>query len=253
MARPAKHAGWLLTLGVLALSGAARGEENVAPPPASPQPAAGEKPPEALLPAPVGDEKRREPAPPVAPVAPLIPPQKAAAAPAPTVVAIVPAPPPTDAAVHIAANYSDAWLEGRSRVDRGPWERLCRAPCDKVLRVEGLELRMIAPGMTSSNPFVIDPGAGTARLRVAGGSGTARTLGIIGLAGGLPVTFVGMTLFGFGSLENEKEVRTAGIVTLAVGAVAVVVALPLLLVGSTTVRNEKGAYIARAASGVWTF
>jgi hypothetical protein len=107
--------------------------------------------------------------------------------------------------------------------------------------------------MTSSNAFVIDPGAGTARLRVAGGSSSARVLGIIGLAGGLPTTFVGMTLFGVGSLENEKELRSAGIATLAVGAAAVVIALPLLLFGSTTVRNEKGAYIARALNGTWGF
>jgi len=112
---------------------------------------------------------------------------------------------------------------------------------------------MIAPNMTTSNPFVIDAGAGTARLRVAGGSSTARQLGIIGLVGGLPVTFAGMTLLGFGSLENENGIRTAGIVTLAVGAAAIVVALPLLLVGSTSIRNEKGAYIAKTASGVWTF
>jgi hypothetical protein len=175
------------------------------------------------------------------------------AAPAPTVVTIVQAPPPTDATVHVAASYSDAWLEGRSRVDQGQWQRLCRAPCDRSLRVEGLELRVTAPSMTASNPFVIDPGPGTARLRVAGGSNTARELGIIGLAGGLPITFAGMTLFGFGSLEDEQGVRTAGIVTLAVGATAIVVALPLLLVGSTTVKNEKGANIAKRPLGTWTF
>jgi hypothetical protein len=168
-------------------------------------------------------------------------------------VAIVPAPPPTDAAVHVAANYSDAWLEGRSRVDQGRWQRLCRAPCDKSLRVEGLELRVTAPGMTASNAFVIDPGAGTARLRVAGGSNLSRELGIIGLAGGLPITFAGMTLFGFGSLEDEQGVKTAGIVTLAVGATAIVMALPLLLIGSTTVKNEKGANIAKRPLGTWTF
>jgi hypothetical protein len=180
-------------------------------------------------------------APPVAPAQP------------PTVVAVVPAPPPTDAAIHIAANYTDAWLEGRSRVDLGQWQKLCPSPCDRTVRVEGLELRMTAPNMTPSNAFVIDPGAGTARLRIRGGSSTARELGIVGLAAGLPVTFAGMTLFGLGSLEEEPSVKTAGIVTLAVGATAIVVALPLLLIGSTTVRNEKGAYIARAARGVWTF
>jgi hypothetical protein len=107
--------------------------------------------------------------------------------------------------------------------------------------------------MTTSNPFVIDPGAGTARLRVAGGSRTARELGIIGLVGGLPVTFLGMGLFGLGSLDEEKTMRTAGIVTLAVGAVAIAAALPLLLIGSTAVKNEKGTYIAKRPLGTWTF
>jgi hypothetical protein len=250
MVRPAQQGCFLLTLWGLTLSGAARGEENAPPVAASQPPATDEKPAQAAPPPAAVEEGRRETTPSAPPVTP---PPKAAATPPPTVLSVVPAPPPTDAAVHIAANYSDAWLEGRSRVDGGPWRRLCQAPCDKTLRVEGLELRMTAPSMTPSNPFVIDPGPGTARLRVAGGSSTSRELGIIGLAGGLPVTFGGMTLFGLGSLEEEKDVRTAGIVTLAVGATAIVIALPLLLIGSTAVRNEKGSYIARAARGLWFF
>lgn len=242
MTRPAKHAGRLLALGVFTLSSAAGAEENASPAPVGPPAAADQSPHENAAP---------EPAPPavVAPK-PATPPQPQ---PLQTVLAIVPAPPPTDAAVHIAANYTGAWLEGRGRVDKGEWQRLCRAPCDRTLRVEGLELRMTAPSMTASNPFVIDPGPGTARLRLAGGSSTARNLGIYGLAGGLLVSFGGMTLFGLGSLENEQAVRTAGIVTLAVGATAIVVALPLLLIGSTAVRNEKGAYIAKQRPLAWTF
>lgn len=163
----------------------------------------------------------------------------------PTLVAIVPTPPPTDAVVHIAVDYQGAWLEGRSRVDLGAWQRLCLAPCDRSVRVEGLELRVTAPDMTASNPFAIDPGVGTARLRVAGGSRYARSLGIVGLAGGLSVTFAGMALFGLGSLEDRTGERTAGIVGLALGGAAVALALPLLFSGSTTVRDGRGRTIAR--------
>lgn len=164
---------------------------------------------------------------------------------APAVVAIVPAPPPTDAVVHVAIDYEGAWLEGRSRVDLGAWQRLCPTPCDRSVRVEGLELRVAAPNMTTSNTFAIDPGAGTARLRVAGGSKNARNLGIIGLAGGLSVTFAGMALFGLGSLEDRQGERTAGIVGLALGGAAIAVALPLLFSGSTTVRDGHGRTVAK--------
>jgi len=166
---------------------------------------------------------------------------------------VVPAPPPTEAVVHFACDYSGAWLEGRSRVDLGAWRRLCAAPCDRAVRVEGIELRVTAPKMTRTNGFAIDPGGGTAKLRVTGGSSTARSLGIIGLVGGLPVTFGGMTLFGLGSLEDEHGVRTAGIVTLSVGALAIAMSLPLLLLGSTSVKDEHGRYIAKRRVDAWTF
>lgn len=155
--------------------------------------------------------------------------------------------------MHIAADYPNARLEGRSRVDLGEWRVLCAAPCDQSLRVDGLEVRVTAPDMTTSNVFVIDPGGGTARLRVSGGSSTSRRLGIIGLAVGLPIAFGGMTLFGVGSVEDQQGVRTAGIATLGVGAAAVLVALPLLLVGATTVRNERGSYIAGRRLGTFRF
>lgn len=81
-------------------------------------------------------------------------------------------------------------------------------------------------------------------MKVSGGSATAREIGIFGLAGGLTVAFGGMTLFGIGSLEDKGGVRTAGIATLAVGAAATLIALPLLFSGSTTVKDAKGHYIA---------
>jgi hypothetical protein len=100
--------------------------------------------------------------------------------------------------------------------------------------------------MTTSNEFRIEPGSGTARLRVSGGSATARTLGIIGLVTGIPLSLGGGALFGYGAVADRDGMQSAGIVTLAVGAAAVVAALPLLLVGSTRVRDARGRIIASA-------
>ena len=189
---------------------------------------------------------------PTVPPTPASPPQPSAAAPpaaavpAPGVLTIALPPPPTDAALHVKIDRPGAWIEGRSRVDRDEWRKLCPAPCDRTVRVEGLELRVTAPGMSPSNAFLIDPGAGVARFRVAPGSSLHRDLGVIGLAAGLPVTFLGMSLFGLGTLGEHAGERTAGLVTLSAGAVMIAVALPLLLSGSTNVKDAAGKVIASA-------
>jgi hypothetical protein len=167
-----------------------------------------------------------------------------------------PAPAPVKSArVHVSVDYRNAVIETRSSVDRGSWSAVCQVPCDRPLAVEDTQLRVVAPGMTSSNEFRIEPGSGTARLRVSGGSATARTLGIVGLVAGIPLSLGGGALFGYGAVSDLQGMQTAGVVTLAVGAAAVVAALPLLLVGSTKVRDARGRVIAqtppRAACGVF--
>jgi hypothetical protein len=114
-------------------------------------------------------------------------------------------------------------------------------------------MRVTAPKMTPSNAFLIEPGAGAARLRASGGSATARALGLVGLAAGLPITFAGVTLLGVGSIHSEPAERTAGIVTLSVGAAAVLAALPLLVAGSTSVKNAEGRHVAAHRSDVTEF
>ncbi len=149
------------------------------------------------------------------------------------------------ATVHVVVDYAAAVIETKSSVDRTGWSYACSAPCDRPLQVEDQRLRVRAPGMTSSNEFRIEPGSGTARLRVSGGSATARTAGVIALAGGVPLALGGTALIGLGTVDEKDGVRTAGIVTLAVGAAAIVAALPLLLVGSTRVYDGRGAAIAQ--------
>jgi hypothetical protein len=165
-------------------------------------------------------------------------PDSSPAAPAPAPVA--------NARVYVSVDYEDAVIETRSSVDRGPWSAICRVPCDRPLVVEDTQLRVVAPRMTASNGFRIEPGSGTARLRVSGGSSTARTLGIVGLVAGIPLSLGGGALFGYGAVADREGMQTAGIVTIAVGAAAVVAALPLLLVGSTKVRDARGRVIAHA-------
>jgi hypothetical protein len=146
--------------------------------------------------------------------------------------------------VHLAVNYRDAWLETRSYVDDGEFIRTCRAPCDIKLDVVGLEARVVAPGMTTSNAFRFDAGTGRAGVRVDGGSATARTVGIITLAAGIPVALAGMALLALGNQEGKSGTKAAGIAGLALGGVSIGVSLPLLLLGTTRVKNASGSRIA---------
>ncbi len=154
--------------------------------------------------------------------------------------------------VHVGASYPGTWLELRNRVDRGEWQRACLAPCDQALYVDGTLARVSAPGMTTSNPFRIDPGEGTALVRVDGGSARARSFGILGLVVGIPTTIAGGALYGYGSYADRDGFRIGGATVLGVGALAILASLPFLVSGSTTVRNAKGSAIA-SAHGFGTF
>jgi hypothetical protein len=147
--------------------------------------------------------------------------------------------------VHLYVNYENAWLEIASLVDDHGFRRVCPAPCDVPIRVTGKQARVVAPGMTPSNPFRIEPGQGTAQFRVDGGSQSTRKWGILSMAIGAPVALSGMGLWGWGKIQESKGLQTTGIVVASVGAVAIIGSLPLLASGSTRVRNERGHTIAR--------
>jgi hypothetical protein len=156
--------------------------------------------------------------------------------------------------VHVGSSYAGTWLELRSRIDQGDWQRACLAPCDRSLIVDGMLARVSAPGMTTSNAFRIEPGLGVALVRVDGGSATARSRGVLALALGIPVTLGGAALYSYGAFDDRDPMRISGAVLLGVGALAVVASLPFLLKGSTTVRDGRGAAIAKtAAPGTGTF
>jgi len=148
--------------------------------------------------------------------------------------------------VHVGSSYAGAWLELRSSVDEGGWQRACAAPCDQSLLVAGTLARVTAPGMTSSNAFRIEPGPGLALIRVDGGSASARTFGILTLTIGIPTMLTGGTLYSYGKFAEREGMRTAGAVVLGAGALAVLASLPLLFAGATKVRDGHGSVIAKA-------
>jgi len=100
--------------------------------------------------------------------------------------------------------------------------------------------------MTTSNVFRIDPGAGMVRLGVSGGSSILHTTGVVALVTGLPVAFAGITLLGLGKLNDEPGERTAGYATLITGAALMLVSIPLLVAGHTTVSDARGKQIAHS-------
>jgi hypothetical protein len=103
--------------------------------------------------------------------------------------------------------------------------------------------------MTTSNSFRIEPGRGIAFVKVEGGSSTSRRIGIITLAAGLPVALLGMGLYGYARVGKDRAgMQAAGAVVLGTGAVSIGVSLPLLLFGSTDVKNGKNSLIARMFS-----
>jgi hypothetical protein len=182
--------------------------------------------------------------------APAPAPVSAPAAPSPTPVptpatAPRPLPLPADHSfVHLGSNYEHAQLELKSSIDQAEWRAVCLAPCDIAVPVAGALARVTAPGMTTSNSFRIEPGSGTALVRADGGSAKARSLGITGLFVGIPAAIAGMSLFGYGKLQDQDGARITGTVVLATSAVILVASLPLLLMGSTKVRDARGSVVA---------
>lgn len=238
------------------------------PPGTALAPAAGPPSPPAAE-APVTSDTTVPPAPSTAPVAPAEPsPPPAAtpsasgaatasaapatapdpnAAPAAAAPPVAPAP-PTTAWVRLYASRPGAWLELRDTLAQDAWVRACDAPCNASIVVEGTDARINGPGITPSNPFRIEPGAGAARLRVKAGSLQSRRLGTLLLATGLPAAAGGFALYGFGNMGDEPSLQVSGLALITVGAAAALTAFPLISRGGTRVRDERGHRIAGPAA-----
>jgi hypothetical protein len=161
-----------------------------------------------------------------------------------------PVEPGTTARVAIRADYAGAVLELRSFGGFDGWRPACAAPCNRLLAVSGMEARVVAPGMTPSKPFRVDPGSGTALLTVNGGSSARASAGKLSLYVGVPLGFAGMGALGYGSYEDRQPLVVGGGIALGVGAALVLVALPLIVSGSTEVTNAEGSWIADATPAI---
>jgi len=156
----------------------------------------------------------------------------------------------TTARVAIRADYAGAALELRRFGGFEAWSRACAAPCDRRLAVSGMEARVVAPGMTPSKPFRLEPGSGTALLTVNGGSERRARAGKIALYAGVPLGFAGMATLGYGAYDDRRPLVVGGGIALGLGAALVLVALPLIVSGSTEVKNGDGDWIARLEPGL---
>lgn len=117
----------------------------------------------------------------------------------------------------------------------------------------GMQARVTAPGMSRSNAFLIEPGPGVAQVKVNGGSATLRTLGLVGLATGIPLGLAGTGMYSYGKYSDKDGLAVAGGAVLGVGAVAILAAIPMLIASTTNVRDARGSLIAEAASGAAAF
>lgn len=141
------------------------------------------------------------------------------------------------------ADYPGATLELRPFGTFDAWRAGCLAPCNRRLFIDGMEVRVVAPGMVPSKPFRIEPGSGSALLTVDGGSAGAHRWGQVALFTGAPLSFGGMALLGYGAFDERPTLATGGAIVLGLGAALVLAALPLLASGSTEVTNSKGDLI----------
>jgi len=99
-------------------------------------------------------------------------------------------------------DYPGAWL-GRAKRRGSPTAGTDSVPLRATgrLGVDGCRDAGPAPQMTRRT-FPSRAGPGVARLRVSGGFSRPETVGLIGLIGGLPVTFAGVTLLGVGTIRE---------------------------------------------------
>ena len=158
--------------------------------------------------------------------------------------------PGTVARVAIRADYEGAVLELRRFGGFDAWRAACAAPCARPLVVSGMEARVVAPGMTPSKPFRLEPGSGTALLTVNGGSAGRASAGKLALYVGVPLGFAGMGALGYGTYEARTPLVVGGGIALGLGAALVLVALPLIVSGSTEVTNSDGNWIADSAPAI---
>ena len=119
------------------------------------------------------------------------------------------------------------------------------APCDRAIDPDQLELRVAGPGIRPSNPFRVAADHGTIRVSASAGQVATHDRGRALLVLGVPVGLAGTALLGVGRTQQAGDaVTVAGVAVIALGGAAILASLPLLVAGSTTVRDDQGKPIA---------
>ncbi len=158
--------------------------------------------------------------------------------------------PEAGARIRIGGGPPGLWLEMREFGGDAGWQQFCAAPCGQFVTTEGREARLTAPGMTPSGPFRVVPGGGTATLSVNPGSLRLRSFGRASWITGVPLALLGMFAFAYGSYEDRAGLRAGGALALGGGAGLSLLALPLLVLGSTKVHDADGDLVAQRG-GAW--
>lgn len=173
---------------------------------------------------------------------------------APAAASSVPAPPAASAGVvlHIVSDRPGLWLETRPSFQSGAdWKRVCTAPCDTPVRVQGQSLRIDGPGIPVSGPFRIDAHSGHETLSVSSGSNSRAAIGRGALIAGVGLALAAGVAYGLGRIEDVDAAATGGLVGMVTGGVLIVGSLPVLAGAKTTVRNSNGDRVARGSMMRW--
>jgi hypothetical protein len=139
-------------------------------------------------------------------------------------------------------------IQGRPRLEKGPWGTLCLAPCDQLLPVIDQEFRVGGANVHPSHTFLLEPGDRPVRVEVKPGRADLHRWGTLAYLVGLPVALAGGVGIGLDlgtNLKHDETIGTVGLVTVIAGGVLLISSLPLLYAGQTRVLNDKGIQIAR--------
>jgi hypothetical protein len=195
-------------------------------------------------------------APPAASSAPAIPSPAASSAPAPPATpaaSAAPAPAASTVTLRVVAPPG-VEIQGRPRLEKGPWGTLCLAPCDQAFPVIDKEFRAGGANVHPSHTFLLEPGERPVRVEVKPGRADLHRWGTLAYLVGLPVALVGGVGIGLDlgtNIKHNETIGTVGLVTVIAGGVLLVSSLPLLYAGQTRVLNDKGIQIARRARPVF--
>lgn len=124
------------------------------------------------------------------------------------------------------------------------WEQVCVAPCKVDLDRASTYRVGRENGVTTSGQFTLPPGGESVKLEVQPGSfwwhAIATQFIALGTASGIVGGALITTASTWDDKKDEKHVRTAGIITSAIGIVLVGVGIPLAILTQTHVRaNDK--------------